>query len=421
MSIFFIFKAEARAQGAVYTKGSLSVSFSGVKTYSNTSGSDNWPVTWASDDNQYTSWGDGNGFSGPTRVSIGVGRITGSSVGTLSGTNIWSGSGKSYGMLEVDGVLNMWVCGTASDGSAYDVQKLYRSTNYKTTNSASFSSVNWEFNKTNGGNFFCPTFLQFGKAYSGAPDGYVYIYAPKIDNSNWEVQPSGEIFLLRVPKADIANRSSYQFYSGTVGGGSSAFWTTDINAKKAVFKDEINGVMRTSVTYNAGLGRYILTTQQISRNLPGSYIGIYDAPNPWGPWTTVLFTDARSAGLQGAEGKTVFWNFSNKWTSLVGKNSVMIYTGNDILATATATFTNTSSPLPTKTPTPTPKPTGTNTPTPSINGDANGDGFVDEVDYSIWKTYYNQTVTGGVIKGDFNLNGKVDGVDYLIWLHSSTG
>jgi len=25
-------------------------------------GSDNWPITWADDDHQYTSWGDGNGL-----------------------------------------------------------------------------------------------------------------------------------------------------------------------------------------------------------------------------------------------------------------------------------------------------------------------------------------------------------------------
>ena len=27
-------------------------------------GSDNWPITWAKDDHQYTTWGDGGGFGG---------------------------------------------------------------------------------------------------------------------------------------------------------------------------------------------------------------------------------------------------------------------------------------------------------------------------------------------------------------------
>src|SRR5688572_16126470 len=43
-------------------------------------GSDNWPITWAGDDHQYTAWGDGGGFGGSNsdrRVSLGVARIEG--------------------------------------------------------------------------------------------------------------------------------------------------------------------------------------------------------------------------------------------------------------------------------------------------------------------------------------------------------
>jgi hypothetical protein len=52
----------------------------------------------------------------------------------------------------------------------------------------------------------------------------------------------------------------------------------------------------------------------------------------------------------------------------------------------------------------------------SLPGDANGDGKVDDADYAIWRTNYNQTKTGGASIGDFNTNGKVEGLDYLIWL-----
>src|SRR3954471_781865 len=43
-------------------------------------GSDLWPVTWASDNNLYTAWGDGGGFGGTDRdgrVALGFGRIAG--------------------------------------------------------------------------------------------------------------------------------------------------------------------------------------------------------------------------------------------------------------------------------------------------------------------------------------------------------
>jgi hypothetical protein len=52
----------------------------------------------------------------------------------------------------------------------------------------------------------------------------------------------------------------------------------------------------------------------------------------------------------------------------------------------------------------------------TLPGDANGDGKVDDADYAIWRTNYNQTKTGGASIGDFNTNGKVEGLDYVIWL-----
>jgi len=43
------------------------------------SGSDNWPITWADDDNQYTAYGDGWGFEPKTKekLSLGIAKITG--------------------------------------------------------------------------------------------------------------------------------------------------------------------------------------------------------------------------------------------------------------------------------------------------------------------------------------------------------
>ena len=82
-------------------------------------GSDNWPITWADDDNQYASWGDGGGFGGSNsdgRVSLGFARITGGEA-DYQGKNVWGGkgaenpaqfSGKSYGIVSIGGVLYMW-------------------------------------------------------------------------------------------------------------------------------------------------------------------------------------------------------------------------------------------------------------------------------------------------------------------------
>jgi hypothetical protein len=56
-------------------------------------GSDNWPVTWADDDNQYLVWGDGGGFGGTNsigRSSIGVARIEGN-WHNYKTSNVWGG------------------------------------------------------------------------------------------------------------------------------------------------------------------------------------------------------------------------------------------------------------------------------------------------------------------------------------------
>lgn len=56
-------------------------------------------------------------------------------------------------------------------------------------------------------------------------------------------------------------------------------------------------------------------------------------------------------------------------------------------------------------------------PTP-VPADGNNDGEVDGLDYVIWLTHYNQTVTDGAVSGDYSTppDGKVDGIDYVMWL-----
>jgi hypothetical protein len=53
-----------------------------------------------------------------------------------------------------------------------------------------------------------------------------------------------------------------------------------------------------------------------------------------------------------------------------------------------------------------------------IVGDANCDGRVDGVDFTIWLTHYNQTTSQGAASGDFSSDGKVDGIDFVIWVQN---
>ena len=299
-------------------------------------GSDNWAITWADDGHQYVTWGDGGGFGGSNldgRASLGFGRIEGGRDG-YSALNVWGGKdaenpatfeGKSYGLISIDGVLYMFRTGDGSEGTAFEIQDLYASTNHAASwNPLPVSFTPADFPASRG--FFAPTFLQFGKDYAGARDDFVYIYAPENKGDGWTAQTPGEIALARVRKDRISNKAEYEYFAGLDPKGDPT-WTGNISERKPVFEDPVNGVMRTSVSYNAGLKRYVLVTQQVGRHLlTNGHIGIYDAPEPWGPWTTVLLENAWCTELQTGL-KNVYWNFSNKWLSADGKDFVLVYTG----------------------------------------------------------------------------------------------
>lgn len=74
--------------------------------------SDNWPITWAGDGEQYTSWGDGRGFNQTATLDLGVSKIIGDSPETYTGLDMWTQKdGKSVGIIAVDGLLYFCICG----------------------------------------------------------------------------------------------------------------------------------------------------------------------------------------------------------------------------------------------------------------------------------------------------------------------
>lgn len=293
-------------------------------------GSDNWVITWAADGHQYATFGDGGGCNGGTnsqgRVGVGVARLEGTADGWRC-FNRWGGyraenpaqfDGKAYGILDVAGELWLWRAGDASENSAYRFSELWRSTD----RGATFRSVGWRFDSPG---FFTPGFVQFGQGYAGARDGYVYVYAPRNHTQVWDVQRPGEIVLLRAVHERMAERGAWEAITGFDAGVPR--WG-QVSAAIPIWRDASNGAMRTSISYNTGLKRYLLTTQQVSRFSPDGNIGIYEAPEPWGPWRTVLLANAWDIGLNTGS-KTVYWNFSNKWASADGRDFVLVYTGPD--------------------------------------------------------------------------------------------
>jgi hypothetical protein len=278
-------------------------------------GGDNWPLTWADDGFLYTAYCDGNGFEPflPEKLSLGFARVEGGPA-DFKGINIRSATGeqrgdgkagkKASGMLMVNGVLFMWTRNAGNPQLAWSKD-----------HGQTWAWSDWTWTTS----FGCPTFLNFGRNYAGARDDYVYVYSH--DNHSAYL-PADRMVLARVPKARIKDRDAYEFFAGR-DARNQPIWTADIAQRVGVFAHE-DRCYRSSISYNPGLKRYLWC--QI---LPGDDprfrggFGIYDAPEPWGPWTTAFFTETWDVG----PGET--GSFPTKWMSADGRTLHLVFSGDD--------------------------------------------------------------------------------------------
>lgn len=289
--------------------------------------SDNWPLTWADDDALYTTFGDGYGFaeSGP-KLSMGFSKVTGNPPDSISGSDIDSsgeitGDGssgeKASGILFVDGKLYLWSRNANRSGEECRVRV---SSDY----AKSWTWADWRFSDLG----YC-AFLNFGKAYAGARDNYVYMYSANTPSAYNETD---EMVLTRVPKDQIMNRNAYEFFNGSV---SNPSWTSDIGGRTSVFTFD-GGVNRLDVSYNAGIGRYLLTMRSRARGGGVNHFSIYEAPEPWGPWKTVYFEE--NAGTSNTGWGEVA-HIPTKWISSDGKTIHIVYAGDDSFSVKRADLT----------------------------------------------------------------------------------
>jgi CubicO group peptidase (beta-lactamase class C family) len=286
--------------------------------------SDNWPITWADDDHLYTAYGDGRGFEPYTekRLGLGFAKIMGPST-DVHGVNVRSRGGenlgygpngaKASGMLMVDGTLYMWARNTDNSQLAWS-----------SDHSQTWTWSDWRFTTS----FGHPTFLNFGQNYAGARDEYVYTYS---HDANSAYSAADRMVLARVPKDRIGHRDAYEFFRDLDREGS-PLWTEDIHQRGSVFTHP-GACYRSGISYNAGLGRYLW--YQIvpggDTRFEGGF-GLYDAPEPWGPWTTVYFTTEWDVG-PGEMGA-----FPTKWMSADGKTCYLVFSGNDYFSVREVRF-----------------------------------------------------------------------------------
>jgi CubicO group peptidase (beta-lactamase class C family) len=295
-------------------------------------GSDNWPITWADDDALYTAYGDGRGFEPfvPKKLSLGLAKIVGSPPNletinlrapSIEATGDGQAARKASGIVMVDGLLYLLVRNVANSQLAWSAD-----------HGATWTFADWKFTES----FGAPAFINFGKNYAGARDEFIYIVSHDA-NSAYEVADS--CVLARVPQNRLRDQAAWEYFAGLAGGEPA--WSSDVAQRKPILRNP-GKCYRTSVSYNAPLRRYLLvhpvpsaTTRDAAGKPDTRFAGgiaVYDAPEPWGPWTTAFFTDDWDIG----PGETC--SFPTKWMSADGRSVHLVFSGDDCLSVRQATL-----------------------------------------------------------------------------------
>jgi hypothetical protein len=271
--------------------------------------SDLWDSAWASDDNVYAGWGDGEGFSGRTKAQMGFSQLSGSPAdGTLGGIDVFYGmsnppecpgdsppivGGKPTGTAALANglIYSLHLSGPDLGGGNCSSQWLARSRDNGASWTDHIANIDWP-----DAHGFAPSaVLQYGRAQGGAlaPDHtgipYLYIYGTKAS------RPVYEQYLARVPASpasSIEQLSAWQYYAGADASGDPV-WSPSSALGKPVWTDTNNGQWL-EVTFDKALGRYLAYDDHgySCRGQPCErQVSLFDAPSPWGPWTTFDYED----------------------------------------------------------------------------------------------------------------------------------
>ncbi|MFC5448708.1 hypothetical protein [Paenibacillus aestuarii] len=270
------------------------------QAYNSASNGDLWASCWADDNNLYAANGDGTGFTttapsvdiAMSRISGSPGSLTGSTINSGGISQTWSASGhnrKPTGMVCVDGNLYVAVQDLNFNFDDAPAATIAKSTDHGVTWTWDHSAPMFSNNT-----FTTIMFLDYGKNNVNAPDNYVYAYGLDYnwrDSFNNSVTDPTKLFLARVPKTSIQDRSTWEFYTGDLNGN--ATWSSNIALKTPVLQDDrhiyqstrdpnhpqnMTVVSQGSVVYNQPLNRYMYTSWT-----EYTY-EFYESPTPFGPW-----------------------------------------------------------------------------------------------------------------------------------------
>jgi hypothetical protein len=322
--------------------------FSSVLTLRKAVGSDLWPLTWAADGNLYGAWGDGGGFQGTEqskatgRASLGFARISGTpELGrpdSFAGENIWGQApkfaqyqatfgGKVDDLISIGGVLyaqgGLWTaanCG-CPDPTVKNNDNPVRTLTWSSNLGRSWHIASWTRSRDLGAS------LQFGANYAGAWDpAHVYWYYQGDVNVD-----ATHLYLRRAAvdriTFDPATLGQLEYFAGNDSDGN-PLWSIYAANAAAVFADRNipAGIWASqTIVYDAPLGRYLMTA---FHGEGAGQVGFFEAPNPWGPWSTIAYyEDWGGFNLTAGEGNGL--SFPGKWIAADGKRLWGVFSGQD--------------------------------------------------------------------------------------------
>jgi hypothetical protein len=335
---------------------------------------DNFHMSWAEDDVQYVNVCDGKGFSSEKAVSynnriFGIegnphdARFTDVAGYPMLGRPTQRPSDPRYyglGILAIGGHLYQYLSTFSVpfrpeeidvlDGGSRvhfnGVKLIYSADNGRSwRNQDGSSPVVWEswqqrtreslvfFNEDQNA-FALLSVLQMGRGYEYNRDGFVYVYAP-----NGSVDGTmNELVMFRAPKTRLRERMSYEFYAG-MDHEQRPLWSSDISAREPVQvfqRGWVNTLLhpyawQPSVVYNAPLGLYMMVNWGMGCGTGGmwfgkpSYLGLWVAENPWGPWIQV-YED--TVWLPGGDQNARCYQpqIAPKWISADGRSFWLVWT-----------------------------------------------------------------------------------------------
>lgn len=276
---------------------------------------DKWCPAWMPDDSLVVVNGDGCGFHGDPGGNISVGRLTGDAPSRLTPEPLATleeydelfsvhpdqAGWRATGIASIDGVLFAFVTGRLlpaeprPDGRiVFFDAGIVRSDDGGHTWSPKPEAVRGA-PMFPGQAFAAPYFVAYGRDGAASVDGADrFVYATSNDGyfDNGDRVILGRVARDRLGACDAAD---WRFYAGGDGAGEES-WGAIEDAMPIIAKPGAFGIA--GVTHIPSLGRYVLPAWRYANPGPAftTVLEFFEAPHPWGPWTSVAEIETGDVG-----------------------------------------------------------------------------------------------------------------------------